>query len=141
MKVERTLTSKAIFYYSLTGKTEAILDKSKLNGISINKLNNIKAYDVDFKSYDILFIGSPSYGRGIPPDYFRDLIKPLVSLQGKRIGLFGSGNTIYGDDFCGALDVLEELLGGKNQILFKYRFEGYPRQTDIDNLTKLIMEA
>jgi flavodoxin I len=141
MKVERTLTSKAIFYYTETGKTEAAIDETNLNQCKIVKLNRLNQSDVNFNSYETIIIGTPTYGRGVPPLYFKKLIPNLISLKGKKIGLFGSGNTIYGDDFCGALDLIEELVRDKNEVLFKLKFEGMPRQNDIDKLNKLIMEA
>jgi flavodoxin I len=141
MKVERTLTSKAIFYYTETGKTEAAIDETNLNQCKIVKLNRLNQSDVNFNSYETIIIGTPTYGRGVPPLYFQKLIPNLISLKGKKIGLFGSGNTIYGDDFCGALDLIEELVRDKNEVLFKLKFEGMPRQNDIDKLNKLIMEA
>jgi flavodoxin I len=141
MKVERTLTSKAIFYYTETGKTEAAIDETNLNQCKIVKLNRLNQSDINFNSYETIIIGTPTYGRGVPPLYFQKLIPNLISLKGKKIGLFGSGNTIYGDDFCGALDLIEELVRDKNEVLFKLKFEGMPRQNDIDKLNKLIMEA
>jgi flavodoxin I len=141
MKVERTLISKAIFYYTNTGKTEAALNKSKLSECVIVKLNSINQSDVNFNTYDTIIIGTPTYGRGVPPLYFQKLISKLTSLRGKKIGLFGSGNTLYGDDFCGALDLIDDLVAEKNEVIFKYKFEGMPRQKDIDEITKLIMEA
>jgi flavodoxin len=139
--VKRTLTSKAIFYYTSTGKTEAAIEKNKLNQYEIIKLNDLNQTQVDFDSYSTIIIGTPTYGRGVPPLYFQKLINKLTSLKGKKIGLFGSGNTIYGDDFGGALDLIEELVIDKNEVIFKLKFEGMPRQTDIDKLTRLIMEA
>jgi flavodoxin len=138
--VGMTLTCKSIFYYTVSGKTEAALDKDKLSQYELIKLNNLNQSQIDFNS-DVIIIGTPTYGRGVPPLYFQKLINKLTSLKGKKIGLFGSGNTIYGDDFGGALDLIEELVMDKNEIIFKLKFEGMPRQTDIDKLTRLIMEA
>jgi hypothetical protein len=48
-------------------------------------------------------------------------------LENRQNGLFGSGQSHYRDVFfCGALDVLEELLAKKNKIVFKLKFESYP---------------
>jgi flavodoxin I len=138
--VGMTLTCKSIFYYTVSGKTEAALDKDKLSQYELIKLNNLNQSQVEFNS-DVIIIGTPTYGRGVPPLYFQKLIYKLTSLKGKKIGLFGSGNTIYGNDFGGALDLIEELVIDKNEVIFKFKFEGMPRQTDIDKLTKLIMEA
>lgn len=135
------MTSKALFYYTNTGKTEAAINKDKIIECDIFKLNNIVQSKVEFDQYETIIIGTPTYGRGVPPLYFQKLLSKLTSLQGKKIGLFGSGNTIYGEDFCGALDLIEELVMDKNKVLFKFKIEGMPRQIDIDKLTKLIMEA
>ena len=136
------MTSKAVYYYSVTGKTEAILDKYKLNNIDIYRMNSIKECDVDFGDYETIIFGSPTYGRGVPPEYYKKILGKLYSLKDKRIGLFGSGNTIYGEElYCGALDVLEEIFKTSNEIIFKYKFEGYPKDSDIETLTKMILEA
>ncbi|PHA03056.1 hypothetical protein COE51_01555 [Bacillus pseudomycoides] len=141
MKVERILTSKGLFYYSETGKTEAAIIEGNIKNCKIHKLNNMKPEEVLFSNYDCILIGTPTYGRGVPPLYFKQLLPKLYQLNGKRIGLFGSGNTIYGDDFCGALDLIEEIVKNKNEVIFKYKFEGMPKQENIKQLTKLIMEA
>lgn len=121
------MTTK-VYCYSLTGKTEAALELVKRTEImSLNKCNPTEFRFGDEKT---VVIGTPTYGRGVPPKYFKDILPQLRRLEGREIGLFGSGNTIYGDDYCGALDVLEELLARHNVIVFKYKFEGYPRDTD-----------
>jgi flavodoxin len=119
--VGMTLTCKSIFYYTVSGKTEAALDKDKLSQCKLIKLNNLNQSQVEFNS-DVIIIGTPTYGRGVPPLYFQKLINKLTSLKGKKIGLFGSGNTIYGDDFGGALDLIEELVIDKNEVIFKFKF-------------------
>lgn len=126
-----TITITKIYYYSLTGKTEALVKELGFDHELI-KLNNIKPNDFRFDEDKLIIIGSPTYGRGVPPKYFKDILLQLRDLSGRKIGLFGSGNTIYGDDYCGALDVLEEILKVKNEIVFKYKFEGYPRKTQIE---------
>jgi flavodoxin len=125
----------------MTGKTAAILESDDLTGIDTYKLNIVQSTEVSFGDYRTLILGSPTYGGGAPPEYFLGTLPQLRKLKGRDIGLFGSGNTIYGDDFCGALDVFEEILSPKNRIIFKYRFEGYPKGSDVENLTKLILEA
>lgn len=130
---------KTVYYYSLTGKTEAILDD--INEIVTIKLNRIDPKSFNFNDSSSIFIGTPTYGRGAPPKYFLEILPQIKNLKNKNIGLFGSGNTVYGEDYCGALDVLEELLKVNNKILFKYKFEGYPKISDQANLKKLIEEV
>lgn len=120
------MITKAIYYFSLTGKTAALVEDITQQDFSIIKLNNRNPKQFEFGKEELVIIGSPTYGRGAPPMYFKQIINQLRNLTGRKIGLFGSGNTIYGDDFCGAIDTLEELLKQNNEILFKYKFEGYP---------------
>ncbi|WP_010497737.1 flavodoxin domain-containing protein [Paenibacillus elgii] len=134
------MTTKSIYYYTLTGKTEAALELIDKDKVSIFKLNDINPKQLIFNECPVLIIGSPTYGRGVPPSYFKEILPQLKMIKGRKIGLFGSGNTIYGDDFCGALDVLEEVLSFKNNITFKYKFEGYPRDVDLLNIKNLINE-
>lgn len=130
------LISKAIFYYSLTGNTKAIIE-------------NVEGFDVydieiptnEFINYDILIIGMPSYGRGTPHKKTWNFIRELIKVKDKKIGLFGSGNTIYGDYYGGAIDFLERELSKRNEILFKFKFESYPLDEDritFENLVKTV---
>ncbi len=124
------MTIKSIYYYSLSGKTQAILESVNTDNFNMVNLRNIKVEQFQFTG-DIIIIACPTYGRGAPPSFFKKLIKQLNQIKDKKIGLLGSGNTIYGEDYCGALDVLEEILSKKNAILFKLPFEGYPKQSEI----------
>jgi flavodoxin I len=131
MKVARDLTcKKAIFYYSNSGNTKAIVELSDTTGFDIINIKQIEPEDFTFEPYDIILIGTPTLGDGVPPSYFKKLTPQLHSLQGKKIGLFGSGNTHY-TFFCGALDLLEDLLGQRNEILFKHKFESYPTERTV----------
>lgn len=122
------MTSKAIFYYSNFGNTKAIVEESDTQGYDVFNLRHIDAEDLTFDNYDTILVGTPTLGDGIPPMYFRKIQRQLMSMSGKHIGLFGSGNSIY-KHYCGALDLLEGLLAVKNEILFKYKFESYPTAT------------
>ena len=137
MKVERTLIYDGIlFYYSRKGNTKAIVNL--FEGIyQIDEIENIKNYQLN--QYNTIIFATSTYGRGIPPIEFFRVKDKLLTIKNKRVGLFGSGNTHY-EYFCGALDLLEELLGSKNRIIFKYKYEGYPKQLDFDNVRGIIDE-
>lgn len=126
-KVARTLISKGlIVYYSATGNTKALIeyfDKDKFDIHNIRKENNI-----NFDKYEVIIFGTSTWGRGIPPKPFFHIRDQIANLRGKKIGLFGSGRTEF-EYFCGALDLLEELLKNNNQILFKFKYEGYPKES------------
>lgn len=141
MKVAKVLTSKkAAFYFSITGNTKSLLQKlDDFDEWDIYDLNGMNPEDVDFKDYEKILIGTLTLGRGIPPVFFKDIFKQLVRLHDRKIGLFGSGQSHYGDEyFCGALDVLEDLLQQKNNICFKLKFESYPTPVVIDEFKELV---
>lgn len=130
------MTSKLILFYSLKGNTKGLIDSIDTNNydvININKLN------IDFSSYETILIGTSTYGEGVPPLPFYNLKDQIFNLRGKKIGLFGSGRSEY-RYYCGALDVLEEMLQGRNDIIFKFKFEGYPREEDIKTFNILLEE-
>jgi flavodoxin I len=134
MKVAKDLTSKAAYYFSITGNTKSLLQQlDDFEEWDVYDLNGMKPEDVNFKDYENILIGTLTLGRGVPPKFFRDIFKQLVNLENRKIGLFGSGQSHYGDEyFCGALDVLEDLLKNKNDICFKLKFESYPTTSVIE---------
>lgn len=133
MKVARDLTSKAIFYFSLTGNTKAILQDT--DGFDVYDIK--KSESVDFNKYDTIILGLSTYGRGSAHKDTWEFLKKLIRVSGKKIGLFGSGNSIY-PDFCGALDIIGDALKTKNKLLFKYKFEAYPTQKAILEFNDLL---
>ncbi|WP_158633913.1 flavodoxin family protein [Radiobacillus deserti] len=135
------MTSKAIYYFSLTGNTKAMLSTIEdLEQWDIYDLNTMRPEEVTFKGYDTVLIGTLTIGRGNPPSYFKRMVHALRSMQGVRIGLFGSGQTHYGDDYCGALDVLEDFLQPRNEIAFKMKYESYPVPSVMEEFKQLVKE-
>ena len=133
------MTSKAIYYFSVTGNTKSLVEQlDNLEDWDVFDLQSMKPNEVDFKDYDQILIGTLTLGRGIPPVFFKRIFPQLSSLKDRKIGLFGSGQSHYGDDFCGALDVLEELLEQRNKIEFKFKFESYPTPSVIEEFKKLV---
>jgi flavodoxin I len=142
MKVGKVLTSKAAYYFSITGNTKSLLEQlDDYSEWDIYELNGMNPEEVDFKEYDQILIGTLTLGRGVPPDFFKKIFKQLVFLEKRKIGIFGSGQSHYGEDyFCGALDVLEDLLSKKNDVRFKLKFESYPTPSVIEEFKTLVKE-
>ena len=136
------MTSKAIFYFSLTGNTKSLLQQlDDLDTWDIFDLSRIHPENVSFKGYDTILVGTMTLGRGTPPVYFKKLYSKLISIENTKIGLFGSGQAHYGDAFfCGALDVLEDVLKDKNKISFKLKFESYPTPQVIKEFKQSVKE-
>lgn len=131
------MTSKLVLFYSMTGNTKAIAEVFKENGFDVFNVKEFNVIDID--KYSTIIIGTSTWGRGVPPKPFFKIRNELVALSNKKIGFFGSGRSEY-QYYCGALDLLEELLQPKNKILFKYKYEGYPRNIDFENIRKIIQE-
>lgn len=112
----------------MTGNTKAMIPF--FENLSFDLIDIRKVGSIDFEPYEFIVFGTSTWGRGLPPKPFFKLREDIVNIKGKSIGLFGSGRSEY-EYFCGALDLLEELLqGGNNKIIFKYKYEGYPRDSD-----------
>ena len=106
------MSKVGIFYASAGGNTKLIADALKV------------AYDVEdddcilmeddfdsveqFEDYDVLFLGSSTWGQG---DVHFSWVDPLfeitsqkISFEGKTIALFGAGDAkTHGEHFCSAL--------------------------------------
>lgn len=135
--MDLTYNKKAIYYYSMSGNTKALVTLADTHDYDIYNMATIHPDDLDFKDYDTLLIGTSTVGRGVPHRYFKDIYPQLNSLTGRKVGLFGSGNSIY-DVYCGALDIIEEVLIERNSVLFKFRFESYPTKKVINDFNSLI---
>lgn len=108
-----------LVYGTLSGST---MTATELVGASLRESgNDVMSLSVEqatkdlVASHDVLVIASPSWeDRGLdgqPLPEVRQFVESLstVDLAGKKIALLGLGDTSY-PHFCGAIDVLEELL-------------------------------
>ena len=104
-----------IFYGSTTGSTEAVAqDIAKQLGIADADVHNVADASADeTDKYDLLVLGSPTWGNGdLQDDWygFLDKIKTR-DLSGKTVALFGCGDSeSYPDTFCNALGTIYEEL-------------------------------
>ena len=103
----------AIFYGSSTGTTEAVanLIASKL-GIAPADVHDAGKLTADLAgSYDVLILGTSTWGYGELQDDWYDGVKVLKSadLSMKFVALFGCGDSeSYCDTFCDGIGVLYE---------------------------------
>lgn len=135
-------TKKGLIYYSLSGNTKSMIDKVGFEDFEIINITSrhIDLSEIDLLQYEVLLIATSTLGDGEPPAIFKRLAPQLKALKGKRIGLFGSGNSVY-RYYCGALDLLEGLLRRQNEILFTYKFEEYPTEKAVNDFKKLIQQT
>ncbi|MEF9923952.1 MAG: flavodoxin [Muribaculaceae bacterium] len=101
-----------LFYGSSTGVTENVaLRLAELIG-------DVDVYDVAktkpsiVEDYDVLLLGSSTWGSGDLQDDWYDFITGLevLNLKGKKIAIFGCGDETMSDTFCGAVGVIYERL-------------------------------
>lgn len=119
-----------LLYYSFAGNTKAIVNRFNEDKFDVVNISGNES-SISFKGYDVVIIATSTWGRGAPPKPFFKIRDRLFTLKDKKIGLFGSGRTDF-EYFCGALDLFEEVLQKENEIVFKYKFEGYPKDIDFE---------
>lgn len=109
------MSAKGIFYGSSTGNTEELANSiaGKL-GVSSSDVHDVSKGSIEkVNSYEVLLLGSSTWGLGDLQDDWYDFINDLKkeNLSGKKVGLFGCGDSSsYPDTFCDAIGVLKEEL-------------------------------
>lgn len=147
-----------IFFGSSTGTTQDIAERiGKKLGISPIDIKDIAKASVDeFANYEVLLLGSSTWGDGDLQDDWADVESDLqaADLSGKQVAFFGVGDaSSYGESFCSAMGLLYNLLKDSNaqfigsveldeyefedsEAVINGRFIGLPLDEDNDsNLT------
>ena len=111
-----------VFYGSSGGSTKDIATKiaSKLGVESTSIYDVASAKADDLKPYDILLFGSSTWGLGDLQDDWEDFINilPSVDLSGKKVALFGCGDSYsYSDTFCDAIGKLYEVVKDRTNVI------------------------
>ena len=93
-----------IFYGSTTGTTESVagMIAGKL-GVSSADVHDVSKMTADMvNSYDVLLLGTSTWGDGELQDDWYDGVKLLkgLDLSGKLVGLFGCGDSESYADTC-----------------------------------------
>lgn len=120
-----------IFYGSTTGTTEAVAqDIAKQLGVQAADVHNVADTSADeANKYDLLVLGSPTWGSGELQDDWYPFLDALKAkdLAGKQVALFGCGDSgSYPDTFCDALGLIYEGLQGTGcTFVGAYTPEGY----------------
>ena len=104
-----------VFYGSTTGTTEDVAHRiaEKLNVPNGDIHDASKLNDELVKEYDVLVLGTSTWGAGELQDDWYDGIKVLkkADLSHKFVALFGCGDSdSYSDTFCDGIGILYEEL-------------------------------
>lgn len=133
-----------ILYGSLTGNTEYVAQKIQqiLNNAkkTVELKNANQAAAEELNDYQYLVLGSSTWDEGQLQYDFESFVTELNAnppdLKGKKIAVFGCGDTSY-DQFCAAVNTLEEkfqALGGE-KIIDGLKIDGVPQLPE--NETKI----
>lgn len=104
-----------IIYGSSTGTTQAVAEAiaSRLGVKDVFDAATITKGQVE--PYDVLILGTSTWGDGELQDDWYDGVKVLksASLAGKDVAFFGCGDSMaYSDTFCNGMHLLKEELEG-----------------------------
>lgn len=109
------MTKAIIIYGTTTGNTELLANYIAAGmqspGLDVTIQNVIDSDVLDLYDYDIIVLGSSTWGDGELQDDFIDFYDELegLFLGGKKAAAFGPGDSSY-DAFCGAVDRLDSRL-------------------------------
>lgn len=125
------MTQKAIIcYLSYSGNTEEVAEL--INESLSNHNLDIDMYEIgqsgsvpDLSIYDIIFIGTFTWGKGGVPSEMKDFILS-VGYKPDNIAVFGTGDTQFGGDelFCNATNKLSKFYNSQYNPL---KIEQSPR--------------
>lgn len=103
-----------IYYASTTGTTEElarmIAKDMKVADADIHDV--AKTAPSTMGDYDLIVIGSSTYGSGDLQDDMADFIDgaQILDLKGKRVAVFGAGDESMTDTFCDAVGIIYDKL-------------------------------
>ena len=106
-----------VIYGSTTGNTEilakGVVEGLKRSGIEAMVKNVTEAGVNELLDYDVIVLGSSTWGEGELQDDFLDFYDKMgsVSLTKKKAAVFGTGDKEgYPDTYCEAVNILEDRL-------------------------------
>ena len=107
------MNKTGVFYGSTTGTTEDLAHRiaEKLDVPSAHVFDVSKLTEALVNEYDVLVLGSSTWGAGELQDDWYDGVKVLkkCDLSHKSVALFGCGDSdSYSDTFCDAIGILYE---------------------------------
>lgn len=119
-----------IFYGSSTGTTENIARKlARIMGVPEVDVRNVaKAAPSAVADYDMLVLGSSTWGNGELQDDWYDFLTGLeaLDLRGKTVAIFGCGDQTMNETFCNAVgEIYDRLQSTGATFSGKYDTLGY----------------
>ena len=124
------MKKSGIFYGSSTGVTAEVAQEiAKKLGVADADVHNVaKSAPSDVAPYDVLILGSSTWGAGELQDDWYDFLDGLevLDLKDKQIALFGCGDESMSDTFCGAVgEIYNRLQKTGARFIGYFNAEGY----------------
>ncbi|EFC91510.1 flavodoxin [Dethiosulfovibrio peptidovorans DSM 11002] len=118
----------SVLYGSTTGATKAVAEKIAKD-LGADLFDVASAGDEAFTGYDVIILGSSTWGMGELQDDWNDYLPKLeqADLSGKKVAFFGTGDQEgFGDTFVDALGLLHDAIADKGiQVIGKRSTDGY----------------
>ncbi|WP_246943758.1 flavodoxin domain-containing protein [Bacillus pinisoli] len=120
----------AIIYASGTGNTEEVA--TAIHSYMGGELYKVGDFPLSqLTHYDAILIGSYTWGNGELPKEMRSVYQAIEELSLKSLvtGVFGTGDSFY-PKFCGAVDVLRDMLAVHTNLAVTLKIEQMPQAED-----------
>lgn len=123
-----------LVYGSTTGNTEMAAEQIAEN-LSAHQVEMQDVADTapeDLEGAEVLILGSSTWDDGLLQQDFRDFAENLsVDLSGKKVAVFGLGDSNY-PDFCEAATILEKKVAelGGQLMIEPLRVDGFPDEAE-----------
>ena len=135
--------SVAIVYASLSGNTEELAQV--IYRIFLTKSVQISIYRIeefpvsDLCHYDVIAIGTYTWGNGDIPKEMRQLYQAFESISRKDMttAVFGTGDSCY-PMFCGAVDQFRDMLYVHTNLAATLKVELRPQEQDLQRCEKFV---
>lgn len=119
-----------IFYGSTTGTTADVARRiGTLLGVADADIHDVASTSpVALGGYDVLLLGSSTWGNGDLEDNWYDFVDgaQVLDLSGKKIALFGCGDESMADTFCNAVGTLYERFKDTGaEFIGEFNADGY----------------
>ena len=127
--------------FSKTGNTYMFMDYLKQFNSNIEEFRfNIREdVDIDVSSYDLIIIGTCTWGDGKIPLNCKQFVIDNALKYNKDWIVFGTGNSIF-THFCGAVDGICKILNDtNNNVLTYFKYEQRFNVDDFSNDNSLSM--
>ena len=118
-----------IFFGTSTGTTEGVAQQIA-EQLGVSDVFNVSEVSADkLTEYDVLLLGSSTWGSGDLQDDWYDFLEAAkgLDLSGKKVAIFGCGDSSsFSDTFCGAMGTIyNDLQGTGCEFIGAVSTEGY----------------